>query len=228
MKARLLLACAAAGIAAVATSTTASADNSDIGRIGLNPDVAQPGQPVSITGTCSAKGFVSAPVISEVLDAGVLAGHDTGSGSGAAMFTSGIVKANAKQGTWKVAFQCGSTEVATTLRVVGDPVAPNVSVHPTRGVAGTKATVWVRCDREPSGISSAALTIGKRTGKPEETWYGTFATAKDVKPGVYKVTAKCGAKDVSTTFTIVPAKSNAQVPVKPKGAAETGALLDAS
>jgi hypothetical protein len=233
MKARLILACAVAGAAATVFSSTASADNAPTGGLHFSPNWGKPGDRIDVFGECSDPKFTVSPVVSEVLNAGDISGYDS-DGTGHPnlnLHSFATVKPNAKPGEYRVSFKCGGKPISQTFRVVAPQTLPpaSVSVSPRRGVPGTKVTVSVHCDRDPSSVSTTALSI---TGMNlvKEGLFEMRATVFDVKPGLYRIVVKCGAKDVLTSFTVLDPKSpakNAQVPVKPKGAAETGDLPDA-
>ena len=108
-----------------------------------------------------------------------------------------------------------------------------ITVDPSKGKPGDVVSIGAPCDEglQLTGATSEALKIGEWGivgGDPGGTphWFAE-ATVKNVKSGDYALTARCGDVKVSTTFTVVggtePVK-NEQVPVKPKGAADTGGL----
>ena len=108
-----------------------------------------------------------------------------------------------------------------------------ITVDPSKGKPGDVVSIGAPCDEglQLTGATSEALKIGEWGivgGDPGGTphWFAE-ATVKNVKSGDYALTARCGDVKVSTTFTVVggtePVK-NEQVPVKPKGAADTGSL----
>ena len=218
-------------MATTALGTTASADNTFTGSIGFIPNEARAGDNVDIIGTCDDPAFTTTPVISDVLNAEDLRGREDGSG-GKSLISHATVKAGVQPGRHKVSFKCGTETVTGYLSVVADPrpPRPSISVEPKKGVAGTKVEIEVICvDLQP--VTSAALAIGSVTTLPGggegRPYFEVAAKVKNVKPGVYRVSTKCDGKPISTTFTVVGSNSNAQVPVKPKGAAETGDLPDA-
>lgn len=220
MKAKLILACVAAGIAAATVGTTASADNAPTGSIGFIPGSGRPGETIKIIGSCNDPAFTITPVISDVLTAAEISGTDA-DGTGRPYLhlrAFATVKANAQLGEHKVSFKCGTRLVTGHFRV-GTPRPAALSVSPRKGVPGTKVTVRVVCEYL-SSVTSGALTDR----------YDNTMIVKNVKPGIYKVSLKCDDRDLSTTFTVLDPKSsakNAQVPLKPKGSAETGDLADA-
>jgi hypothetical protein len=230
MKARVALACAAAGIAvSVFSGTTAGADEFT-GSIGFRPDVVEPRYEVDITGTCSDPNFTTSPVISQVLEPAQISGHDDGTG-GRVLTAHAKVKPDATPEVWPVSFKCGTQTVTGYLRVaVEETPLPraSISVDPKKGVAGTKVTINVICtDLAP--VTSAALSIGEVTalhgGGEGRPYFAVTGKVKDVKPGFYRVSTKCGVAPISTNFTVLaskPSPTKVQVPVKPKRAPETG------
>src|SRR5690242_15490994 len=78
MKARLVLACAAAGLAASAFyGPTASAEDYS-GSITFSPETVEPGYDISITATCNDPHFSTAPIISPVLEPASITRLDDG------------------------------------------------------------------------------------------------------------------------------------------------------
>jgi hypothetical protein len=229
MKARFVLACAAAGIAASAfVGPVASADQFS-GTIGFSPAAVEPGYEVDIIGTCTDPNFTTAPISSLVLEPAQISGHDDGIG-GTVLSARAKVKLDAKPDLYAVRFPCGTEPVVGYLRVVAEPESPAaaISVVPTKGVAGTKVTVNVICvDLAP--INSTALSLGEATpvegGGENRPYFAVTGKVKNVKPGTYSVTSRCGGGLISTKFTVLASKAapvKAQVPVKPKRAPETG------
>jgi hypothetical protein len=234
MKARLVFACAAAGIAASLFSGPMAGAEEFSGSIRLNPDTVEPGYGLDISGTCNDPSFTTAPLTSQVLEPVSISGKDDGKG-GRALSAHAKVKSDAAPGVWPVSFKCGTATVTGNLRVVAEPepVRPALSIAPQKGVAGTKVTIDVICtDLAP--VSSAALTIGKATvlqgGGEARPYFAVAGVVKNVKPGIYTVSSKCDGKPISTSFTVLASKQSppkAQVPVKPTGAPETGGDPDA-
>jgi hypothetical protein len=229
MKARFVLACAAAGIAASTFSGPIASAEEFSGSIGFSPEVVEPGYDIDIIGTCNDPNFTTSPVTSPILEASEISGHDDGSG-GRVLSAHTKVKTDATPNVWPVSFRCGTGTVTGHLRVVAEPETPHasVSIVPAKGVVGTKVTVNVICvDLQP--VTSAALAIGEVASLPGggegRPYFAVTGKVKDVKPGLYKVSTKCGAETISTPFTVVASKASpvkAQVPVKPQRAPETG------
>ena len=122
----------------------------------------------------------------------------------------------------------------------GPPVG-EISVVDEVITPGQKVTVRAVCiygEFTSSEISSPVLTAPALSRKEGDLWetpmtvQGTVSS--DAKPGVYSVSFTCAEK-VTGEFTVVageeppttpppPANTPPQVPVKPKGAADTGSL----
>jgi hypothetical protein len=232
VKTRLVLACVVAGITASTFSgATATADQFS-GTIGITPGVVEPGYEVELNATCGDPKATTAPVSSDVLEPVILTARETipDHDSRWVLTARARVKADAVPGGWPVSFTCGTETVTGYLIVAGrdDVVRPSISVEPKKGVAGTKVEIEVICvERQP--VTSAALTIGSTTELPGggegRPYFEVAGKVKNVKPGVYRVSTKCGGEPISTSFTVLPSANSpqpAQVPVKPKRAPETG------
>ena len=232
MNARFVFACAAAGIAMTAFgATTASADEAaGTANLGFFDNPARPGQEVGFFGGCSAEDFVSAKLVSDALVADEVFGTDDGEG-GWKFQGVGTVPEDTKPGEYPVSYQCGTTTVTANLRIdAAEHEDIAVLLFPDKGKKGDRIQLNIRCAELPT-VSSAAMDISDLRLLPEgenfKSVYFGEGVVKDVQPGAYDVSAKCGGTDVSATFTVlgstVPAKNN-QVPVKPKGPADTGSL----
>lgn len=234
MNARFVFACAAAGIAMTAFgATTASADEATFtGNLGFFADAARPGDEIEFFGGCDDQNFVSATLVSDVLVAGEAFGTDDSDGGWKFTGVATILD-DAKPGSHPVSFQCGTTTVTADV-VVEEPdqtiPRAEVTVDPGKGEAGDEILVEVLCS-EQGEVTSDALEIGELTREgadpnADPMWFAT-ATVRDVEPGTYDVESNCGVAPISTTFTVTGAVApvkDAQVPVKPKGAADTGTL----
>jgi hypothetical protein len=117
------------------------------------------------------------------------------------------------------------TQPPTTTTTTTPACLPNcggrIVTDPSRAVPGTTIAIITWCGgngHDPAPVS-AALTGIKRV-RP----YRWNATVRDVAPGAYPVTLSC--PDTATTSVVVlapPARQKKpQVPVKPKGAPQTG------
>jgi hypothetical protein len=228
MKARSIAICAAAGVAVSAFAGVPAQADQYSGTIGFGSETIEPGYPVDIIGTCADPAFTTSPVVSAALEPVAISRVEDGSG-GNGLRAHTTVKSDAGPGRYDVSFTCGGTAVRGYLTVVTGPVLANpaISVEPRKGRAGTKVEIELICP-DQSPVTSAALRIGAARpvggGGESRPYFELDATVKNVKPGAYRVSSTCAGKPISTTFTVlasaVPVK--AQVPVKPKGAPETG------
>jgi hypothetical protein len=200
-------------------------------------DNAGRGEPVEIHGTCDDPNFTTTPVVSDIFDAPDLYGTDDGIG-GYLLKSFGKVKDDALYGTWPVHFMCGTTKVETTFTVVSR-LEPSIEVtSDTALTPGAKVTVIARCtDPEftSSAVTSPALTTDDvipgpgRAADPDDALMATGWINSDARPGTYPISFTCRGVEVTGRFTVVAGTAPvAQVPVKPKGAADTGSLETAS
>jgi hypothetical protein len=240
MKARLVLACAAAGVAMSAFGTAqAGADNGFSGTIGFSPDVVSPGGVVDLLATCDDRALESAPVLSSILDAPDLRRYDHETGE-RPLTSHAKVKKDAKPGSWPVSFTCGTTTVTGHLRVVGPKPAPYaaIGVDDRKILPGQEVRVSASC-QDPSftgsKIVSPVLTapdLRREKGAPVDSpMFSTGRIDKNARPGKYPISFTCVGKKVTGEFTVESDKKppvQAQVPVKPKGAPETGDLENPS
>jgi hypothetical protein len=221
LKTKLILACAAAGVAVSAFgSTPAIADEAPMGTISFLPGAAGPGETVQIGGRCNDPKFTTARVTSPILDAPDIYGRDTGAGY-PELISVAKVKNNTKPGKYKVSYKCGPDLVSGDLWVTGNP---GVVVTPAKAKPGETVTVRLNCPKQ-APVTSAALVVDRLApgeGRPDQPHFIGAGKVKKVKPGVYRVSTTCNGKTLSTSLTVLGA-SNVQVPVKPKGAPETGA-----
>ncbi len=92
--------------------------------------------------------------------------------------------------------------------------APSVSwlrVSPEQGAAGSAVSLDVACLDDLGAVRSPVLDIGLLKGNPDghQPWrlFGTATVRADVAPGRYRISATCGASELFTGFTVVPAPS---------------------
>jgi hypothetical protein len=238
MNARLVFACAVSGLAMTFVgAATATADEANKGSISFGEFTnAGRGEAVEIMGTCDDPNFTTAPVVSDILDMPDLSGTDDGVG-GYLLKSFGKVKDDAEYGTWPVHFMCGTTKVETTFTVV-PRIEPFIDVtSKTALTPGAKVTVTARCaDPEftRSKVTSPALKVDDLVAgpnwNPDEALVATGTINANAKPGRHEVTFTCGEGDSQGFFTVVAGNApvapvaNPQVPVKPKGAADTGSV----
>jgi hypothetical protein len=237
MKARLILVCAATGIAASAFGAApAGAEGATKGSIVLSENTAAPGDHVQVQGTCSDRKVTTGKVISTVLDAPDLQGRDDSMG-GLKLVSTGTVKADAKPGVWPVSFMCDNVKVTGQLTVVAKgtliPYAA-IGIQDREIKPGQEVEVVASCYNESftsSKVASSVLTspdlVRKAYSDPTTPLFATGHISKNARPGRYSLSFMCDGKKVSGTFTIVGTPAKAQVPVKPKGAPETGGDPDA-
>lgn len=237
MNARLVFACAAAGIAMTAFgATTASAEEETFtGSLGFFDDAAKPGGQIEFFGSCDDPDFVSAKLASDVLAADEVFGTDDGNG---AWKLNGLatVLDDAKPGSYPVSFQCGTTTVTAQVTIVEpEPIYKAIGIQDDVIKAGQEVMVVASCqDKEftSSPIESSVLTAPDLVRKPGEAvdmpLFSTGNIAKDAKPGTYELSFTCAGEKVTGDFVVSgdrPAPGNdEQVPVKPKGPADTGSL----
>ncbi len=94
------------------------------------------------------------------------------------------------------------------------PPVPSVSwlrVSPEQGAAGSAVSLDVACLDNLGAVNSPVLDIGPLKGNPDghQPWhlFGTATVRSDAAPGRYRISATCGASELSTGFTVVPAPS---------------------
>jgi hypothetical protein len=229
LKARFIAICTAAGVAVSAFAGTPANADQYSGTIGFGSETVEPGYTVDIFGTCNDPKFTTSPVESAALEPTTISGVDDGNG-GRTLRAHATVKSDAKPAQYGVSFSCGTETVRGYLTVVAEPVLanPSISVVPKKGIAGTKVEIELICT-EKNPVTSAALRIGAARavsgGGESRPYFELDATVKNVKPGAYKVSSTCAGKPIATTFTVLASKAapvRSQVPVKPKGAPETG------
>lgn len=242
MNARLVFACAVSGLAMTFVgTTTATADEANKGSISFGEfNNAGRGESVEIMGTCDDPNFTTAPVVSDILDMPDLYGAEDGAG-GYVLKSFGKVKDDAKYGVAPVYFMCGTTKVETTFTVVAR-VEPFIDVtSKTALTPGAKVTVTARCaDLEftSAKVTSPALKVDDLVAgpnwTPDEALVATGTINANAEPGRHEVTFTCGEGASQGFFTVVAGNApvapvaNPQVPVKPKGSADTGTLETAA
>ena len=92
--------------------------------------------------------------------------------------------------------------------------APGVSwlrVSPEQGAPGSAVSLDVACLDNLGAVRSPVLDIGALTGNPDghQPWhlFGTAIVRSDAAPGRYQVSTTCGTIELSTTFTVLRARS---------------------
>lgn len=88
--------------------------------------------------------------------------------------------------------------------------APSVSwlrVAPEQGTPNSAVSLDVACLDDLGAVQSPVLDMGPLQGNPEghQPWhlFGTATVRPDAAPGRYRVSATCGASELSTDFTVV-------------------------
>lgn len=240
MKARFVFACVAAGFALTtfgATNAAADANSS----FSASPGEVRPGDTITLSGTCDHPDFaVPTPTESYTLHPTDLTGEQDESGVWHVSGTT-TVKDNAQPGPGSVLFQCAPGDVAVAeFTIVGDEEPGEyyaaIGVDDDEIKAGQEVRVAASCQTSEfvsSKIVSPVLTapdIARGNGTDVTApMFSMGRIAADAKPGTYPISFTCVDREVSGEFTVsgdsqkkTPEK--AQVPVKPKGAADTGDL----
>jgi hypothetical protein len=106
--------------------------------------------------------------------------------------------------------KAGPSRTATPL--LSPPSTGGMSwlrVSPEQGAPGSAVSLDVACLDKLGAVLSPVLTIGALKGNPDghQPWhlFGAGTIRSDTVPGRYKVSATCGAVELSTAFTVVPA-----------------------
>jgi hypothetical protein len=236
MKTRLVFACAASGIALMAFgATTASAEGAN-GSFAISPDVVKVGDSVTLSATCDQPDLtVPVPVESGALDPTDLAGEKGADGVWALRGRT-TVKAGVDPGGWSAAFKCGDEDVVTYFKIVpteepyaaigiddkvinpGQEVRVSASCHDSRFVSS----------KIVSPVVTAPDFVREKDEPVDGVLFSTGKIASDAKPGTYPISFTCVDREISGEFTVTaaPVKNSPkpQVPVKPKGPADTGSL----
>jgi hypothetical protein len=131
-----------------------------------------------------------------------------------------------RPGTYRVAIKCGDGRTGTvTFEVTGqakpdtDPV-DNVSVRPGKVRAGERIEIVAQCESDKSTATSDAF--GTVALRPTEggTGIARVTLRRNLRPGTYRVTIKCGdGRTATVTFEVTGAPKDGP----PKGGPDTGA-----
>ncbi|WP_328606414.1 hypothetical protein OG943_41890 [Amycolatopsis sp. NBC_00345] len=121
------------------------------------------------------------------------------------------------------------TEAPPTDDNAGVPKA-FLRLLPTVGRPGSQIAVRVGCEAGYiAKLSSPVLDFGKLTAGPQNDpkvaplSKGTATVKKNAKPGTYTASYECGGAQITTKFTVLPAKqAPKQVTKVPAGAPQTG------
>jgi hypothetical protein len=104
------------------------------------------------------------------------------------------------------------SRTAPALPATALPSTSGVSwlrVSPEQGAPGSAVSLDVACLDTLGVVHSPVLDIGALKGNPDghQPWhlFGPGTVSSDAAPGRYQVSATCGAAELSTAFTVVPA-----------------------
>lgn len=239
MKARFVFACAAAGIGLMAFGATTASAEGDVGTFEISPGVVRQGDSVQLSATCAdADMTVPAPIESGALVPTQMTGQQGEDGvwhlTGTTTVTWGV-----KPGNWSALFECGPGVVVADFVVEPGGEAPYAAIGIDDDVItpGQEVRVAASC-QDPgfvrSGVFSPAVTapdlVREEGDAVDSVLFSMGRIAADAKPGTYPISFLCVDREVTGEFTVVagdakkPAPVQAQVPVKPKGPADTGSL----
>lgn len=245
MKARFVLACAAAGFGVMAAGAgTASAEGD--AWLSISPSTIMQGDTVTLTAVCADPGFTApAPVESGTLAPVELTGEKDENGVWQ-LTARTEVRTDVKPGPWSAMFQCGSDDVVAEFQTYGLPEEPYMAIGIDDDVIkpGQEVRIAASCQSEEfvsSKISSPALTapdlVREKDAPVNSVLMSMGRIHAEVPPGIYPISFDCVGTEVIGEFTVVAddkpepkpqGKPAAQVPVKPKGAPETGSLDQAA
>ncbi len=220
-------------------ATNAAADS--ISSFQASPGEVSPGGTISLAGTCDHPDFtVPAYTESYTLTPTALTGEQDASGVWHLSGTT-TVKDNAQPGMGSALFQCGPRDVAVAEFTILDDGRPAeyyaaIGIDDDEIKPGQEVRVAANCqhpDFLSSRIESPVLTAPPVVREDPANLTGPMFSmgriAADAKPGTYSITFWCVDEKTTDEFTVsgdTPNKTQkkAQVPVKPKGAADTGDL----
>jgi hypothetical protein len=146
-------------------------------------------------------------------------------------------------GPWSAMFQCGTDDVVGQFQTHGVAEEPYAAIGVDDDVvrAGQEVRVAASCQTDEfvsSAIDSPVLTapdLVRKNGAPADSvLFSKGRIAEDAKPGTHPISFTCVDREVTGEFTVVAEKAEqqgrpaAQVPVRPKGAPETGSLDQAA
>lgn len=246
MKARFVLACAVSGFALTAFGAGTAAAEGDGGTLSVSPSVIVLGDTVTLTATCDAADFTSpAPVESGALAPVSLTGEKDENGVWQ-LTADTTARTDVTPGPWSAMFQCGTDDVVVQFQTYGEAEEPYAAIGVDDEVItpGQEVRVAASCQTDEfvsSKVSSPVLTapdLVREKGEPADSvLFSMGRISEDAKPGTYPISFTCADRPVTGDFTVVAggttqprpqAKPAAQVPVKPKGAPETGSLDQAA
>lgn len=95
-----------------------------------------------------------------------------------------------------------SSELTTPV-----PTVSWLRVSPEQGAAGSAVSLDVACLDNLGAAHSPVLDVGPLKGNPDghQPWhlFGAATVRSDAAPGHYRISATCGASELSTGFTVV-------------------------
>ena len=251
MNTRLVLACALSGAALVVggAGTASAADRG--GTLTLGSDGVLAGARIGVEALCVDGDGVPPPLESAVLEPDGTDDwlQDT---EGWRLSSSVVVRADARPGTWPVTLTCAGERISTDLRIVAPPEhgyaaiwieadGPDGQIEREVFKPGQEVLIGAFCVREEftrSPVTSPVLLaddlVRIEPNPITQPMQASGLIPVEVKPGVYEVSFTCVDRKVSSTFTVraeqsageepvvVKPAADAQVPVKPRGAPDTG------
>lgn len=237
MKARSVFACAATGIALLAFGATNAAAESANDTFEISPGTVRAGDSVSLSATCDAPDFTApATIESGALVTTDLTGKKGDDGVWQLTGTT-TVQPDAVPGAWSAMFQCGTDFVIAEFRVepteiplAGIEITDN-TIRPGQEVkvVGTCEDPRFTSSKIVSPVVTAPDFVREESDSVTTALFSPGRIAADAKPGTYPISFTCVDREITAEFTVVAGKKNpapvtAQVPVKPKGAADAGSL----
>jgi hypothetical protein len=249
MKIRLVLACAISGLAVLGFGATNAVAEGANGTLQVNDGTVFESDLAVLDGTCDDPAFTSpAPVTSDVLNPVELTGEKDENGVWQ-LHAVTSAPPDVRTGPATASFTCGDQTVVAKFQVISkDTPHMALGLDPGMAEAGQDVRISATC-LDPrfvsSKITSPILTapdVVRREGDPVNGPLESVGkVAADAKPGTYPVSFVC--LDVSVTEQLIivaddkaptavqaaakpgsKPQAKAQVPVKPKGAADTGSL----
>lgn len=229
--------------------TASAADPS--GTLSLGSDGVLAGARIGVEALCVDGDGVPPPLESAVLEPDGTDDwlQDT---AGWRLSSSVVVRTDAQPGTWPVTLTCAGERISTNLRIVAPPEhgyaaiwieadGPDGQIEREVFKPGQEVLIGAFCVREEftrSPVTSPGLRADDLVRiEPNPISQGMQASgliSGDAEPGVYEVSFTCVDRKVSSTFTVlaeepavVEPAADPQVPVKPRGAPDTGSV-DAS
>jgi hypothetical protein len=239
MKARFVFACAAAGIALLTVGAPTAAADGHTGTLKITPGEVRPGEVVTLTATCDYPEFTSpAHIETPFLVPVPLTGEKDEAGVWHLSATT-TVRPDVKPGTGSALFSCGPIGDVTvgefTILPPENPYAA-IGIDDDEILAGQEVRVSANC-RDPRFVSSQVFSpvlsapdlVRSEGADITAPMFSVGKVDAHIKPGTFPLSFMCVDREVTGEFTVTektPAKTpvKAQVPVKPKGPADTGSL----